>query len=377
MTPVIMNSFSPNGRPAARRGLSFPEIATVLIGLLVAGGVAAQEMPSPPVRYTEAREHQVQRHLTLPGTVESPTVSLVASEVQGLVARLRVREGDVVRRGSPLATLRTNSLEILKRASGAQLEEAKSRRKLAELSLDRARQLHGEGVLSQQELDEALYEYNAWQGRVDRLTAEIEQIDHDMKRSVIRAPFGGTIISKRTEIGEWLDVGSPVVEMISLAILEVRVDVPERFFSKLLPGATARVSFEALQGYESLGRVSAIIPRADARARTFPVKVEIDNPEGRIGVGMLAEVVLPAGKTYRATIVPKDAIVQQGRERVVFHLNGEGSVERVPIETGAGIGSWIAVIGPIEAGYRIITRGNERLFHGQKVEGEPMEYKLP
>ncbi len=342
-----------------------------------AGAVAGQAMPSPPVRYTEAREHQVQRHLTLSGRVESPTVSLVASEVQGLVARLKVREGDVVRRGAPLASLRTNSLEIRKRAAGAQMEEAKSRRKLAELSLDRARRLSSEGILSQQEMDEALYEYNAWQGRVDRLTAEIEQIDHDMKRSVIRAPFGGTIISKRTEIGEWIDVGSPVIEMISLDILEVRVDVPERFFSKLMPGATAEVSFEALAGYEILGRVRAIIPQADPRARTFPVKVEIDNGEGRIGVGMLAQVALPAGETYRATVVPKDAIVQQGRERVVFRLNGEGTVERIPIETGAGIGSWIAVIGPIEAGHKIITRGNERLLPGQTVEGEPIEYKLP
>ncbi len=376
MMLVIMNSFSPNGRPAARRGLSL-EIASAVICLMGAGAVAAQEMPSPPVRYTEAREHQVQRRLTLPGTVESPTVSLVASEVQGLVARLKVREGDVVRRGAPLATLRTNSLEIRKRASEAQMEEAKSRRKLAELSLDRARRLHGEGVLSQQEMDEALYEYDAWQGRVDRLTAEIEQIDHDMSRSVIRAPFGGTIITKRTEIGEWLDVGSPVVEIVSLNNLEVRIDVPERFFSKLIPGATAEVSFEALAGYELLGRIVAIIPRADPRARTFPVKVEIDNGEGRIGVGMLAEVVLPAGETYSATVVPKDAIVQQGRERVVFRLNGEGSVERVPIETGAGIGSWIAVVGPIEAGHKIITRGNERLFPGQTVEGEPLEYKLP
>ena len=107
------------------------------------------------------------------------------------------------------------------------------------------------------------------------------------------------------------------------------------------------------------------------------MKVEIDNREGRIGVGMLAQVALPAGETYRATVVPKDAIVQQGHERVVYRLNGEGTVERIPIETGAGVGSWIAVSGPIEAGHKIITRGNERLFPGQTVEGEPLEYKLP
>ncbi len=372
-----MNSKRMSGRPVLRRAVSNGGIVALLICAGPAAEALAQGMPSPPVRYTEAREHQVQRLLILPGTVESPTVSLVASEVQGLVQHLKVREGDVVRRGAPLALLRTASLEIRQRASEAQLEEARSRLKLAELSLDRARRLHDEKILSQQEMDDALYEYNAWQGRVDALAAEIEGIRLDLQRSVIRAPFGGTVVTKRTEIGEWLDVDSPVVEMVSLEILEVRVEAPERYFSRLLPGASTGITFEALPGFETSGRVSAIIPRADPQARTFPVKIRLENTEGRIGVGMLAQVALPAGETYRATVVPKDAVVRQGQEEVVFLLNGEGAVERVPVETGAGVGSWVAVIGPVRAGNKVITRGNERLLPGQTVEGEPMEYKLP
>jgi RND family efflux transporter MFP subunit len=352
-------------------------IVPLLICLGVFGAVLAQEMPPTPVRYTEAREHEVQKVLTLPGSVESPTVSLVASEVEGLVARLKAREGDVVRRGEPLAMLRTTSHEIRLRASEAQLEEAEARLKLAELSLERARRLHGEKILSQQGLDDAFYEHNAWQGRVERLGAEIQQIQHDLERSVIRAPFAGTVVSKRTEVGEWLDVGSPVVEIISLAVLEVRVDVPERYYDSLRPNASAAVTFDSLPDYEVKGRVSAIIPRADPQARTFPVKVRLENTEGRIGVGMLAQVSVPAGETYRAIVVPKDAVIRQGIAEVLFRMDGDSSVELVTIVTGAGVGSWIAVNGPIEAGHKVITRGNERLSPGQTVQGEPLEYSLP
>jgi RND family efflux transporter MFP subunit len=257
------------------------------------------------------------------------------------------------------------------------MEEAKARLKLAELSLERARRLHGEKILSQQELDNAFYEFNAWQGRVDQLDAEIQQTQHDLKRSVIRAPFAGTIVSKRTEVGEWLDVGSPVVEIVSLDVLEVRVDVPERYFERLSLNASAVVTFDSLPDYEVKGRVSAIIPRADPQARTFPVKVRLENTEGRIGVGMLAQVSVPAGETYRAVVIPKDAVIRQGVSEVVYRMNGDDSVEVVTIVTGAGVGSWIAVNGPIEAGHRVITRGNERLSPGQTVQGELLEYALP
>ncbi|MFQ5878125.1 MAG: efflux RND transporter periplasmic adaptor subunit, partial [Acidobacteriota bacterium] len=349
----------------------------VLALLCPAGGALAEEPPASPVLYTEARERSVQGMVRLPGSVESRTVSLVASEVEGLVESLPAREGDRVHRGDPLATLRTTSLELRLRASRAELKEAESRMKLAEANLVRARELHGEQVLSQQELDDARYEFDAWRGRVERLEAEIQQIENDLDRSTIRAPFHGTVVSERTEVGEWIAVGGPVVEMVSLDVLEIRIEVPERYFARLTPGSRTEVSFEALPDYTARGRVSAIIPRADPQARTFPVKVRIENRDGRIGVGMLAQVELPLGESFRATIVPKDAVVREGPNQFVYLLNGDGSVERVPVRTGTGVGAWITVRGAVRAGQKVITRGNERLRPGQTVRGEPLEYSLP
>jgi multidrug efflux pump subunit AcrA (membrane-fusion protein) len=92
---------------------------------------------------------------------------------------------------------------------------------------------------------------------------------------------------------------------------------------------------------------------------------------------MLAEVSLPVGEAYRATVVPKDAVVANGPGRFVFLLNGDGSVEQKSVRTGAGVGSWIVVEEGVQAGQKVVTRGNERLFPGQKVAGEPLEYALP
>ncbi len=339
--------------------------------------IFAQEIPPGPVRYTEAREHPVQRTISLTGSVESSTVSLVASEVEGIVIQVHAREGDMVRKGEPLARLRKTSMELRRNASAAQLKEAEARLKLAERSLERSQDLFESKVLSQQELDDAFFETTAWQGRVEQLMAEIARIDHDLERCTIRAPFAGSVLEEHTEVGEWIAVGEAVVELASMSDLEIRVEVPERYFRSLREGSAAKVTFESVPGYEVAGIVDTIIPRADPQARTFPLKVALQHTNGTIGVGMLAQVSMPAAETYRAIVVPKDAIVGDGTNQHVFRIGSDATVQRVPVQTGEGLGDWIVIRSDIKAGQQVVTRGNERLFPGQPVAGEPLEYELP
>lgn len=348
--------------------------AGLLLGVCVG---AAQNMPPSPVRYTEAREHAVRKTVQLPGTVESRVTSVVASEVSGLVTEMLVREGDTVKTDQPLAKLRTTSLEIRRTAAVAQLKEAEARLKQAERNKERATELLEDGVVSRQEYDDRLYEFNAWQGRTEQLTSEIALIDLELRQSTIRAPFAGVVTAERTEIGEWVDRGDPVMEMLSLDELEIRVEVPEGYFSNLNPGARTTVTFESLPNFTLTGRLNAIIPRADPQARTFPIKVRIPNREGRVGVGMLAQVAFPAGESYRATVVPKDAVIRRGPQEFVYLMNGDNTVSMVQVQTGTGVGSWVEVRGSVEAGQKVITRGNERLRPGQVVSGELLEYRLP
>jgi RND family efflux transporter MFP subunit len=339
--------------------------------------VQAQEWPASPVRYTEAKEYPVRHMIELPGSVASRTESLVASEVEGLVVELAAREGRTVRKGQAIAKLRSDQLELRLEAAEAALREAEARLTQAESNLERSKDLFASEVLSQRQLDEATSEFHAWQGRTERLTAEIARIKLDIERSTVRAPFAGVVVAEHCEVGEWIDQGDPVIELISLYDLEVRVDVPERYFRNMNPGAEATVRFESLPGYELVGKVSAVVPRANPQARTFPLKVRIKNKDGKVGAGMLAKVSFPAGESYAATVVPKDAVLTRGSQRFVFLLNGDSTVSRVPVETGVGVGAWVEVRNELRPGEKVVTRGNERLQPGQRVQGEPLEYELP
>ncbi len=351
--------------------------AVPLVVLPALLGLHAAAQAPGLVRHTEAIEHRVQRTVDLPGTVESRTTSEVASEVSGLVVEMKVRPGDRVSRGQPLAQLRTEFIELQLEEASGQLKEAEARLAQAERNLDRARRLSDEAVISQTDLDDAHSERIAWQGKVDQTKARIAQLELALDRCTIRAPFDGAVVEKRTDVGQWMQQGGTVVEMVAPDDVEVRIDVPERYYHLLRMAVEVRVVFDALPGEEIVGRVDQIIPRADPRARSFPVKVSIANDEGRIGVGMLARVSLPVGETYRATVVPKDAVIRQGGREYLYRINGEQSVETVAVESGQGIGDWVVVKGAISPGDRVVTRGNERLQPGQAVQGEALDYPRP
>jgi RND family efflux transporter MFP subunit len=357
--------------------LSAAFAAGPLLLMLAAPLLLAQANQPALVRYTEARERQLRRRVTLLGTVEAHNTSVVASEVAGKVFDLPVEEGDGVEKGQVLARLNTQTVEYQLAAVEAELREAQARLKLAEANLARATDLYESEIFAQQQLDSSASEYSAWKGRCEKLEADIARIKNDIEEATIRAPFGGRVVQKETEIGEWVAEGGPVVEIVALNPLDVTVDVPERHYRNLRLGTRARVSFEALPNLEVRGQIVAIIPQANVEARTYPVKFQIRNRGGRIGVGMLAKVSFAAGDLYKATMVPKDALVTKGEKNFVFRIRGQSKVEQLPVETGEGLGSWIEVRGAIQPGERVVTRGNERLFPGQPVRGQPLNYRMP
>lgn len=361
-------------------------LVALALTLNAAPRLAAQDWGPTRVGVTPARTAEVQAVIYLAGTVEARNRALVAGEVPGIVSELLVSEGDSVRRGAVLVRLRNTALQRDLEGAQAQLEEAQARLALATTAFERSRGLRDSGVISSQQFDDAETEVGAWQGRADQARALIGRLEAQLAASVVRAPFSGIVVREHCQPGEWVASGGPVVELADPRRLEVVVNVPERHFAAARKGANARVTFEALPELDVDGEVTAVIPSADAQTRSFPVKVEIDNGDGRVGIGMSAKVAFPGAEARRATVVPKDAIISQGPARLVYRVEpgppGEGGepsqvASPVPVVLGAGVGQWVEVSGPLDEGDAVVTRGNERLAPGSPVIVESIEYPEP
>jgi membrane fusion protein (multidrug efflux system) len=331
----------------------------------VGESAAAPALPPAVVNVGAVEEHAVAGNVRLVGTAGPWRRSTVASEVAGIVERLLADEGDEVNEGEVLAVLRRDILERLLQRQEADFEADQAAYDLTVSRRKRNQALLDDRVISQQTFDDSeLFEEQAMH-RVASDQAELLRLRELLEKTSIRAPFSGVVVRKETEVGEFVAQGGGVVEMVDPNRMEVRLDLPERFLSRMSFEGIL-VQCDAMGGIDMPATVSSIAPDGDPDTRTFPLRLEIPNPDRQLRGGMLCRSVLPLERARRALFVPKDAVVDDGRERVVFTIR-EGIAHRIPVVRGKAFGKLVEVEGDLEIGQEVVVRGNERLQDSQPV----------
>ncbi len=348
-------------------------VFALAIGIPGWQGCSEQEAAQPPtgrtpvpVKVVTVLNKQVQRSVLLVGTAEPRKRSLVASEVAGLVRAFPVKEGRFVKKGQLLASLRTDTLEIRLDSAVALQREAQARYQQAQKDLERVQVLFDKELVTQKEMDDAGTQASALGKRLSQLEAEIRLVQDQLTQSTIRAPFAGWITKEFTEIGQWVEEGGSVVELVDLSYVEVQVPLPEDYVRDVRVGDPVVAVFDGLPGVEVKGKVFLIIAQADRASRTFPVKVELANPDLHIKSGMVARINLALGTPYQAVVIPKDALVLKGGKEFAF-IVANNTVTQVPVTPITHFEDFIEVQGAIEEGMQVVVEGNERLLPGQSV----------
>jgi RND family efflux transporter MFP subunit len=402
-----------------------------LTALLTAALALAQFGPARVIA-VPAVQREVSAGQTFVGTVVPLRTSTVGSAVPGRVEAFLVNEGDRVKKGQPLARLRTQiiaaevaaaqgdlkmrkaELEELENGSRPEeIEQAKARLAATDAMLQMRRtkrqrtQVVGRGA-SPEELEEAVAQANAAEAaqlearaalellvkgprkeriaqaraKVEAQQAEVERLQEQLERHTMYAPFDGYVAMEHTEVGHWVMQGSPVAEIVQLDQVDVEVGVLEDHVGYLREGTPARVEVGALPKEAFTGQVALVVPKANPRTRTLPVKVRLANrPLGNnvlIKAGMFARVTLPVGAPETAVLVPKDALVLGGATRVIYVVAPDdpkapekGKARAVPVELGVADGDLIQVKGDVKPGELVVVQGNERLRPGQEVVAVP------
>lgn len=322
--------------------------------------------PPAPVRVAPVLQQEVKQAATLVGTVEPWKRSVVASEVEGLVRAFPAEEGMKVARGQLLARLRTDTLQIRLDSATALYREAGARYQRAKQDLSRIRVLFKRELVTQKDFDDALAEETALKEHLSQLGADIRQVRDSLKKSRIVAPFDGWITQEFTEVGQWVEEGGAVIEMVDLSHVQVEVPLPERYVSHIQIRDPVTATFDGLPEFEARGRVFSLVAQADRTARTFPVKVAIPNPALAIKSGMVSRVTFQIDRPHQGIVVPKDALVLRGGQQFVFQVN-EGIVEQIPVTAVLHVEDLVEIEGPVQEGMTVVVEGNERLFPGQPV----------
>jgi multidrug efflux pump subunit AcrA (membrane-fusion protein) len=363
------------------------------------------------------------------GTVIAERHSAVGSAVAGRVEKFLVNDGDFIAADKPLAQLRTRNIDIQIAAATAELQlrkhelaelkngsrveerqEAEARMKAAAAAMtfalakqERIKGLIERNAATPDSIDEAnsaaetatsLYKaakaayelvvagprperIAQAQARVEAAQEEVNRLNDILDKHTIVSPFDGYVVAEHTEVGQWIESGGLVAEVVKIDPIEVRVSLPENYVTRLSLGTSARVDIDAIPSRTFVGSVTAIVPQADEKSRTFPVRIRLKNELQADGTpllkpGMFAKVELPVDQRRQVMLVPKDALVLGGPQPVVYVVGQDAktkksTVQPVPVQLGVAVGSWIEVRGQLEIKQQIVIEGNERLRPGSEV----------
>lgn len=208
--------------------------------------------------------------------------------------------------------------------------------------------------------------------------ALVDQLEDKIRKYTVITRFAGYITAEHTEVGEWIQVGDPVAEIAALDQVDVVAQVVEDHVSFIDRGASVRVELPSLPTAIFTGEVHRIVPKANLRSRTFPVKIRVDNEfvDGvpQIKSGMYARAILPTGDLRKALLTPKDSLVLGGPQPMIYVVVDQGGktvAKPVPVQLGIAVGNLIQISplggAPLDKGARVVVEGNERLRPNQEV----------
>jgi multidrug efflux system membrane fusion protein len=329
-----------------------------------AQGGAGQESPTPvvadpaPVLRTVAAVDPVfvdhARAIRLSGLTAADKRSALAARAEGVIASLDLVKGGTVTEGALVMTL--EGPETLAQAEIAAIALAQREREL-----ERAEILFSGGNTPEIEVTNARSARDAAAAELTRARAAVDRLE-------LRAPFAGIVDTVEVELGEWVQTGAPVATILALDPIIVRAEVSEVDLGSVAMGAKAQVRL--VNGTELTGTVRLVAREASAETRTFPVEIELPNPDLAISSGMTAEVQLSASPV-RAVVVPRSVITLAETGALGVRVVGADDVAGfAPVAIVDDTPDGLVVTG-VPEGQRIIVAGQDLVRNGDKVVVAP------
>lgn len=375
--------------------------------------------------------------LLVTGTVEAneQQIQQATPLISGRIERVNVQLGDNVKAGAPLAIIASPQIaqlhgklheaetklalaerelqRVLRSENRVAVTSAKAKLDEAEATLRRTRRLVELGAGAGKDLiaaetahktAQAEYEFQsniALNREVQEAKAEVEtaRVDvahirdelrafgaavvgrgerdehtHNTSLVALRAPVPGTVTERLVNAGAGIEAGKPLFTITNLSTVWVIANVPEAQIKHLRVGAPATIRSAALGEFTPSGRVAYIDPILNEETRTARVRVEVNNPNAILKVGMFVEVDFPnaAGvSSSEELLIPATAVQRIGERTIVFiPKDGEpGHFEVRDVELGGEVKGMRRVVSGLSAGERIVTKGSFTL-KGQLMRGE-------
>jgi multidrug efflux system membrane fusion protein len=311
-------------------------------GKMIAQFFATMKPPPSSVNIATATSEVIPNLLTAVGDLAAVHQVNVTSDVNGRITDILFTAGASVKAGTPL-------LQLFDAPEQADLASFKAQSTMAQLSLDRAKQLASRQFGPQATVDQA-------QSSFDQANAGIARTEAVISQKLVRAPFDGELGVRKVEVGQYLTAGTQIVSLTDLSTLYANFTVTEKDSAALKVGQVVRIAVDAYPGRAFEGKITTIEPQIATDTRNIRVQATIANPDRILKPGMFATttVVLP----------DKPAVVTVPETSVDYTLYGDSVYLITEKKEDEGKTSLTAVRTFVKAGNRI--NGRAEILTGLK-----------
>ncbi len=300
------------------------------------------------------------------GTVNFDQKSLLAAQNSGLVKKIYFKIGNKVKKGQVLVKIDDELLQSKINAALANLKIAKDEQKNYSKDFTRYKKLLSSKSITQKEYDNSLLKLNSSLNKLMVLQANLKEFEIQKKQKSIKAPFSGIIVEKKINLGEWVNAGSPIAKIVNTKSIELTFNIPSSFVNAL----NFKEKYTVLIGGKTFkSSLIAIIPNGDKITRTFPIKFKTTLKSAFVFDGQEAKISLAKSVKKRAMVLPRDSVIKNFGQNVVFAINEKSLAIRIPIKIIGFDGNKIAIEGKgLVEGMDIVSKGNERIFPNTPVK---------
>jgi Cu(I)/Ag(I) efflux system membrane fusion protein len=314
-----------------------------------AGGVAVDPRVAQTlgVRTATVEKQRIGASFQVPATVQlnERDVAILQSRTAGFVQRVaRLAPGDVVAAGAFIAEL------LVPEWAGAQQEFLAVRRTGDEALTAAARQRL---VLL---------------GMPTALIQQVERNGQVQAVSTVHAPTGGLVQELMVRPGMTVSQGMSLARITGLSTVWVEAALPETQAAAARMGQPVEVVLAAFPAATLPGKITSILPEANAETRTLRVRAELPNPQGRLRAGMFAQMRL-GGSAEEALVVPAEAVIRTGQRAVVYVVEQPGRFTPVEVRLGRELGDRLEVLGGLQPGQQVVASGQFLIDSEASMQG--------
>ncbi|AEK24486.1 MULTISPECIES: efflux RND transporter periplasmic adaptor subunit [Capnocytophaga] len=310
------------------------------------------------VSLLEVKDTLFNHFLELQGTIKTTQNITLNAEFGGVLERIHVQKGQNVQKGQLLASIQDGGIS-------QQLAQLKIQAELAKTTFERQSRLWENKIGSEIQYLQAKSAYETQQSAV-------EQMQKQVAKANIYAPFSGVIDDVITDVGTVVAPGMPVLRLVNLSDMYLESEVPEQYIANVKKGSQAKVDISVL-GEQLDTKISQVSNFINPANRSFKVEIRLPNKNNAIKPNMTARLQVNDYQNKEAILLPTDIISEnaQGEQYVFLAKKGDNEnqyvAERVVISTGKTQNGFTEILSGIQKGDKVIREGARSVQEGQRV----------